>query len=65
MIVENGLLPGDDERTDLQDAKSLIDTLPGGETIPNAVTDLANVIDRVKQGDGIKYSRRPNISALL
>jgi hypothetical protein len=50
--------PEDDAKhLEIQDAKSLLSTLPGAETIPNAVTDLANVIDRVYQGDGVKVIR--------
>lgn len=52
MIEKNGLLDAGDDRIKLQDSKQLIDTLPGGELIPNTVTDLANIIDRVRHGDG-------------
>jgi hypothetical protein len=60
IIEKNGLMPGpedDAKHLEIQDAKSLLSTLPGAETIPNAVTDLANVIDRVHQGDGVKVIR--------
>lgn len=58
LIVRNGLLPGDHERVQQQDSRQLLATLPGGETVPNAITDLANVADRVIQGDGLPISLR-------
>ena len=56
MIERNGLLPdgAKEPQYQVQDAKSLVDTLPGKSLIPNAVTDLANVIDRVRHGDGAR-----------
>lgn len=53
MIVKNGLLPENPTSIDLQDSKSLLNTLPGGQLIPNMVTDTAAVGDRLLHGDGL------------
>ena len=63
LIEKNGLLPADDPKhVQVQDAKSLVNSLPGGSFIPNAVTDLASIGDRALYGDGfqgIQNNMRP------
>jgi hypothetical protein len=58
MIERNGLLPADSAQLELQDASSLLDTLPAGHTVPDRVTDAAATFDRVLHGDGISQQRK-------
>lgn len=54
VIEKNGLLPDDIKPMEIQDAKTMVGSLPGAAMIPNAVTDLAAVADRVVHGDGMR-----------
>jgi hypothetical protein len=58
MIERNGLLPADSAQLELQDASSLLDTLPAGHTVPDRVTDAAATFDRVLHGDGISHRQK-------
>jgi hypothetical protein len=55
IVVKNGLLPDQD----IQDADALVGTIPGKSLIPNTVTDIAAVGQRLLAGDGIKKFRCP------
>lgn len=64
VIVENGLLPQDDKTVELQDAKTLVNTLPGGSKLTDSITNTAAIGDRLLHGDGIfdlKSMRNPKI----
>lgn len=61
VVEENGLMPGVGDNVkhfEQQDASELLTSLPGGDTIPNHVTDLAGTLDRVIHGDGVQLNKR-------
>jgi len=67
MIEKNGLLPDDIQpHLAVQDAKALADSLPAAtHAIPNFVTDIAAVSDRLIHGDGLPINQRKAIRAML
>lgn len=53
LIEKNGLMPeGEPEHMSVQDAKTLTSTVPFGDLIPDAITDLGSIADRAVYGDG-------------
>lgn len=54
IVTRNGLLPADAKALERQNSKALVETLPGGDAIPNGITDAAAVAQRLIHGDGIK-----------
>jgi hypothetical protein len=52
MIVKNGLTPTNPVIIQNQKVDAILDKLPLGHVIPDAITDLAGRLDRVVYGDG-------------
>lgn len=67
IIEKNGLLPDVAEpHHEVQDAKALADSLPEStHHLPNFVTDLAAVGDRILHGEGVQLAKKRAIRAML
>jgi hypothetical protein len=67
LIERNGLMPEVEEKHHaVQDAKALADSLPPAtHHIPNFLTDVAAVGDRLIHGDGVGKTKQKAIRAML